>query len=299
MMLPSATITRKTRRRALTPARALIHGFQYLTLIVFSIVVLLPLWSVFAGSFKTPREYLETTKVTPPGNWFNVSNYLEVLFPQQASGLPIGWAFFNTFSVMALSLVLLVLFGSMAAFVLHRFKFPGRFVILGAYAALVAVPSILTPVSTFQVLSFFGLVNTRWALVVLYSGADIVSLLIFIQFIRNISTEIDDSARIEGANYFQIFFRLILPMLAPAITTVVILRSVGIYNDFVLPFLYASRQSDHTVSMMLYAFAGFNTGTTEAVLLAAVILVILPTLVGFFLLQRFIYAGITQGAVKG
>ena len=91
----------------------------------------------------------------------------------------------------------------------------------------------------------------------------------------------------------------ILPMLAPAITTVVILRSVGIYNDFVAPFLYASRTEDHTVSMMLYQFAGFNSGTTEAVLLAAVVLVILPTLLGFFCLQRFIYSGITQGAVHG
>ena len=288
---------RKIRRRPLTPGKLAVRTVEYGTLILFSLLVLVPLWSVFAGSFKTPLEYINSSHSAPPQNWLNFANYKAVLFP--GYGLPIGWAFFNTFLVMVCAVVLLVLFGSMVAFVLNRFRFPGRIVLLAAYGGLVAVPSILTPVSTFQVLEFFHLANSRWALVVLYSGADIVSLLIFIQFMTGISTEIDDSARVEGANYFQIFFRLILPMLAPAITTVVILRCVYIYNDFVLPFLYASRPSENTVSMMLYNFAGITSTTSQAVIMAAVILVILPTLVGFFFLQRYIYSGITQGSVKG
>jgi multiple sugar transport system permease protein len=266
-------------------------------LVIASLLVIVPLWSVLVGSFKTPLEYNSSSLSAPPQDWFNFDNYRQVLFP--ATGLPIGWAFFNTVLVMVCAVVLLVLFGTMVAFVLNRFHFPGRGLLLGTYAALVAVPSILTPVSTFQVLSFLGLANSRWALVALYSGADIVSLLIFIQFIRNIPTEIDDSGRIEGASYFQIFFRLILPMLAPAIATVVILRCVYIYNDFVLPFLYASKTSENTVSMMLFSFAGITSTISQAVVMAAVILVILPTLVGFFFLQRYIYAGITQGSVKG
>ena len=288
-----------SRRRPLTIGKALVLGFQYFTLTAFSIIILLPLWSVLVSSLKSPREYLDTNKIVPPENWLNFSNYMEVLYPAQSNGITIGGAFFNTLLVLLCSLVLLILFGTMAAFAINRFKFPGRVLLLVAYGALVAVPGILTPVSTFQVLQFFHLTNTRWALVVLYSGTDIVSLLIFIQFLRGISTEIDDSARIEGANYFQIFYRLILPILMPAIVTVVILRTVGIYNDFVLPFLYVPHPAEATVSMMLWNMAGFNSGTTEAVLLAAVVLVILPTVVGFFFLQRYIYAGITQGSVKG
>lgn len=285
------------RRRPLGPGKLAARIFQYATLVIASITVIAPLWSVLAGSFKTPVEYVNSIHSAPPANWLNFDNYRQVLFPQ--TGLPIGWAFFNTIMVMVCAVVLLVGFGSMLAFVLNRFRFPGRTLLLGTYAALVAVPSILTPVSTFQVLAFLGLANSRWALVVLYSGADIVSLLIFIQFIRSISTEVDDSARIEGANYFQIFFRLILPMLAPAIATVVILRCVYIYNDFVLPFLYASKTSENTVSMMLFSFAGVTSTISQAVVMAAVILVILPTLIGFFFLQRYIYAGITNGSVKG
>ncbi|MGV3490754.1 MAG: carbohydrate ABC transporter permease [Devosia sp.] len=285
------------RRRPLTPAKLAVRGFQYFTLLLASFLVLAPLYSVLVGSLKTPLEYLGSPRSAPPQNWLNFENYLAVIFPN--SGLPIGMAFVNSIIVIVCSVALLIVFGSMLAFVLNRFKFPGRMLILGTYAALVAVPAILTPISTFQVLSFLGLANSRWALVVLYSGADIVSLLIFIQFMRGISTEVDDSARIEGANYFQIFGRLILPMLAPAIATVVILRSVSIYNDFVLPFLYASKPSENTVSMMLFNFAGIQSTVSQTVVMAAVVLVILPTLIAFFFLQRFIYAGITNGSVKG
>ncbi|HEX4298848.1 MAG TPA: carbohydrate ABC transporter permease [Devosia sp.] len=288
---------RKVRRRPLSPGRLAYRIFQYATLILFSGIVLLPLWSVLAGSFKTALEYTNTPHAAPPANWLNFANYLDVIFP--VTGLPIGWAFFNTVMVMVCSIALLVLFGSMAAFAIDRFRFPGRWLLLAAYAAIVAVPGILTPVSTFQVLQVLGLANTRWALVALYSGADIVSLLIFIQFLKGISTEIDDSARIEGAGYFQIFFRLILPIMAPAIATVTILRAVYIYNDFVLPYLYAARASENTVSMMLFTFASVNSTVSQAVVMAAVILVIVPTLVAFFFLQRFIYAGITNGSVKG
>jgi multiple sugar transport system permease protein len=285
------------RRRPLTPAKLAVRIFQYATLVVASFLVIAPLYSVFVGSLKTPLEYISTAKSAPPSNWLNFDNYTAVIFP--STGLPIGNAFLNSAIVIVCSVALLTIFGAMLAYVLNRFKFPGRLLILGTYAALVAVPAILTPISTFQVLSFLGLANSRWALVVLYSGADIVSLLIFIQFMRGISTEVDDSARIEGANYFQIFGKLILPMLAPAIATVVILRTVGIYNDFVLPFLYASKPSENTVSMMLFNFAGIQSTVSQAVVMAAVVVVILPTLIGFFLLQKYIYAGITQGSVKG
>jgi len=285
------------RRRPLSPAKLAVRIFQYATLVAASFLVLAPLYSVFVGSLKTPLEYINSSKMTPPENWLNFENYTAVLFPN--TGLPIGSAFLNSGIVIVCSIVLLVIFGAMLSFVLARFKFWGRGLILGTYAALVAVPAILTPISTFQVLNFLGLANSRWALVVLYSGADIVSILIFIQFMRGISTEVDDSARIEGANYFQIFGRLILPMLAPAIATVVILRTVGIYNDFVLPFLYASRPEENTVSMMLFNFAGIQSTVSQAVVMAAVVLVILPTLIGFFILQKYIYAGITNGSVKG
>ncbi|MEO7223735.1 MAG: carbohydrate ABC transporter permease, partial [Devosia sp.] len=282
-----------------TPGKALALGFQYFTLALISVLVLLPLWSLIVSSLKTAREYLDTNRIVPPSNWFNMSNFVEAIWPEHSNGITVGAAFYNTGFILVFSLTLLILFGTGAAFVIDRFRFRGRTLILVAWAMVVAVPGILTPVSTFQVLKLLGLANSKWALITLYSGVDILSILIFVQFLKNISTEIDDSARIEGANYFQIYFRLILPMLVPAIATVVILRTVGIYNDFVTPYLYVPQPQEATVSMMLFNMAGFNSGTSAAVLLAMIVLVILPTVIGFFILQRYIYAGITNGSVKG
>ncbi|WP_421855777.1 carbohydrate ABC transporter permease [Marinomonas sp.] len=286
-------------RRRLSTGRKISRAFQYFTLILASIFVLMPLWSAFVASFKTASEYANSTHISLPESFLHFDNYRAALFPEQQTGIGLVGAFANTLEILLFSLAVLILIGAAAGYALERFRFPGRLVIIGLYAMLAVVPQILTPVSTFQILSFLGVVNTRWALVLLYSGADIVSLLVLIQFVRAIPVEIDESARIEGANYFQIFFRLIMPMMLPAISTVIILRTVSIYNDFVAPYLYASKPGDQTVSMILYQMADVISGSSPTVIMATVIIVILPTLIAFFFIQKFIYAGITQGAVKG
>ena len=162
-----------------------------------------------------------------------------------------------------------------------------------------AVPPITTQVSLYQVMLGLGLVNSKWALIALYSGADIVSLYIFITFIGAIGRELDESARIEGASYLQIYWSIILPLMVPAISTVVILRTIHIYNDFVLPYLYTPRVEQSTVSMLLYKASDMMSSSTEAVLMAGIVIVIAPTLIAFVLLQRRIVSGMMRGAVKG
>ncbi len=132
---PRARRADMSRRRPLTPARALSLGFQYFTLILISIIVLLPLWSLLVSSLKAPREYLDTNRIVPPQNWFNFSNYAEAIWPEQANGITIGAAFYNTGFILFCSLVLLILFGTSAAFAIDRFQFRGRVLILLAYGA--------------------------------------------------------------------------------------------------------------------------------------------------------------------
>src|SRR5690606_29942387 len=112
------------RRRPLTPAKLAVRTFQYATLVVASFLVLAPLYSVLVGSLKSPLEYINTSKMTPPANWLNFDHYAAVLFPN--TGLPIGNAFLNSAIVIVCSIVLLIIFGAMLSFVLARFKFPGR-----------------------------------------------------------------------------------------------------------------------------------------------------------------------------
>ncbi|CTQ51467.1 carbohydrate ABC transporter permease [Jannaschia donghaensis] len=269
-------------------------GVHYVVLTFASILVVAPLAIAFINSFKTPLEMLRGEKTDLPADPVNIQNYVDFIERQ-----PVGIAFWNTAFVIAVSLIIVTLIGTMAAYVIDRFRFPGRRAILLAYVIVMAIPPITTQVSLYQVMLGLGLVNSKWALIALYSGADIVSLYIFITFIGAIGRELDESARIEGASYLTIYWKIILPLMVPAISTVVILRTIHIYNDFVLPYLYTPRVEQSTVSMLLYKASDMMSSSTEAVLMAGIVIVIAPTLIAFVVLQRQIVSGMMRGAVKG
>jgi ABC-type glycerol-3-phosphate transport system permease component len=280
--------------RRLTPARAIWTTVHYAVLTFASVLVVAPLAIAFISSFKTPLEMLRGEKTDLPINPLNFQNYADFLERQ-----PVGIAFWNTIFVITVSLAIVTLIGTMAAYVIDRFRFPGRGLILLAYVVVMEIPPITTQVSLYQVMLGLNLVNSKWALIVLYSGADIVSLYIFIVFLGAISREVDESARIEGASYFQIYWKIILPLMTPAISTVIILRTIHIHNDFVLPYLYTPRVEQSTVSMLLFKASDMMSSSTEAVLMAGIVIVIAPTLIAFVLLQRQIVSGMMRGAVKG
>lgn len=281
-------------RYRLTPAKIAWNTLHYSVLCFASVLVIAPLLIAFIASFKTPIEMLRGEKTDLPIDPLNIENYATFIDRQ-----PVGIAFYNTLFVIVVSLVIVILVGTMVAYVISRFRFPGRGLILILYAIVMAVPPITTQVSLYQVMLGLGLVNSKWALIVLYSSTDIVSLYIFITFLGAISSELDESARIEGASYFQIYWRVILPLMTPAISTVVILRTIHMYNDFILPYLYTPRVEDSTVSMLLFKASDMMSSSTEAVLMAGIMIVIAPTMVAFFVLQRQIVSGMMRGAVKG
>ena len=150
-------------------------------------------------------------------------------------------------------------------------------------------------VATFQIINGLGLYNTMWALILLFMGTDIISIYIFIQFMQSIPTSLDEAAMIDGANRWTIYWRVILPLLKPAIATVVIIKGIAIYNEFYLPFLYLPSRG--LISTSLFRFKG-PFGAHWEIIAAGTILVIVPTLIAFLLLQRFISRGLTTGAVK-
>jgi raffinose/stachyose/melibiose transport system permease protein len=124
-----------------------------------------------------------------------------------------------------------------------------------------------------------------------------VLIYIFLQFMRSIPHDLDEAATLEGANRFTIYWRIILPLLKPAIATVVIVKGVAIYNEFYIPFLYMPSRELGVISTSLFRFQGPFSAEWE-VISAGVVIVILPTLVVFLLLQRWFYNGMTAGAVK-
>jgi raffinose/stachyose/melibiose transport system permease protein len=266
---------------------------KYTSLLAASAVIIVPLLAVFLTSLRTENELAnDANPLSTPANWFNLHNY-QVAFTQ---GHMVR-ALWNTSFILFFSLVGTVFIGSMTAYAVDRHQFRGKKLVLALFLIAALVPGVTTQVATYQVVNGLGVMGTRWAPVLLYMGTDIVSIYIFLQFIRSIPIALDEAARIDGAGSLTIYWRVILPLLRPAIATVVIVKGVAIYNDFYIPFLYMPAEGLGTISTSLFRFKG-PFGAHWEIISAGAALVILPTLVIFVALQRFIYNGFAAGATK-
>jgi ABC-type glycerol-3-phosphate transport system permease component len=265
---------------------------KYLSLVGACVLTLLPLVVIVMASFKTSDEYNSTPPFAAPHDWLNFHNYA-VAF----SGGKMLLGFLNTSVILVVSVTGTIIIGSMAAFAIDRYDFRLKKVILGLFLLATLVPGVTTQVATFKVVNDLGLYNTRWSAIALFLGTDILSIYIFLTFLRGISRELDEAAALEGANALTIYWKIILPLMKPAIATVVIIKGIAIYNEFYIPFLYMPSRDLPVISTSLFRFKG-PYGTQWEIISAGVILVIIPTLIAFLALQRFIYNGFTVGSTK-
>ena len=266
---------------------------KYVILWIAAIIVILPLITVFFGAFKGHEELLSTSPLALPQNWGNFENFITAWTKgNMATG------FLNTIIILAASIAATILTGTMTAYVLARFDFKGKRLVKFLFLLASLIPSITMQMSVFQIIVGMGVYNTRWATILLYAGTDIISIYIFLQFLEGIPKTLDEAAIVDGASFPQIYFKIIMPLLKPAIVTVIIIKGIGFYNEFYTPYLYMKDKSLQVISTSLYAFQG-PYGTQWEVICAACLITMLPTLIIFLLLQKHIYSGLTSGAVKG
>jgi ABC-type glycerol-3-phosphate transport system permease component len=290
---PSAALEREVAFAKPRPVRSGVAvTLKYVSLVVVCVVLLLPLIALFMASLKTHTEFQLSGPLDPPKNWLNFANY-GTAFTRGAMLL----GFWNTAVILAFSLVGTIIIGSMAAYAIDRFRFRFRTLIVLLFLLATLVPGVTTQVATFQVVNRLELFNTRWSAVALFLGTDIISIYIFQQFLRSIPKELDEAAALDGAGYFTTYWRIVLPLLKPAIVTVVIIKGIAIYNEFYIPFLYMPSADLAVISTSLFRFRGPFSAQWE-VIAAGAILVITPTLAVFLALQRFIYNGLTAGATR-
>lgn len=282
----------KVRKKKMSAKQIVWMAVKYASLVITSIIILLPLVVAVLGSFKTSAEFNDGNVLALPKNFLNFSNYITAFVD---GNMLTG--FLNTTIILVFSLIATILTGTMTAYVLNRFKFPGRKLINNLFLLASLIPSITMQMSVFQIISKMGLFNNRLSVILLYAGTDIISIYIFLQFLENISVSLDESAIMDGASYLKIYTRIILPLLKPAIVTVIIIKGVGFYNDFYTPYLYTPKPALQTISTALFAFKG-PYGSKWEIICAGAIITMIPTLIIFLLLQKQIYSGMTQGAVK-
>jgi multiple sugar transport system permease protein len=270
----------------------LASSIKYAALLLGAFIALLPIVVILFASLKTKTEYAATSPLTPPVNWLNWANYTKAFIN---GNMLTG--FVNTAFILLISIIGATLTGSMIAYILNRFRFKGKSLMLGAFLLATLIPGVTTQVSTFQIINKLELFNTPWAAILLYLGTDIIAVYIFLQFLDSIAVALDESAMLDGASYLTIYWRIILPLLKPAIVTVIIIKGVNIYNDFYTPFLYMPKTSLQVISTALFKFKG-PYGSQWEVISAGIIIAIIPTLIAFLSLQKYIYNGFAQGSVK-
>lgn len=265
---------------------------NYSLLLCAVIAILTPIFIVFNASFKTSEEYLYSGILKLAENFLNLDNYKLVI---SKGNLVLG--FRNTLILTVVSVTGSVIMGTMVAYALGRFEFRFKKIIMNAFLVAVVIPSVTTQIATFTLIKNLHLYNTIFAGIVIYLATDIVQIYIFLQFVNKIPYALDESAMIEGSSYFKIYRSILLPQMKPAIATAVILKVLTIYNDMLVPYLYMPKKDLRTVTIAIMNF--FNNRNTQwNVMAAGIFTVLLPTLVLYLYLQKYIFAGVSGGAVK-
>ncbi len=271
--------------------KILFKVLTYLFLVLCCLMVIVPLLVVLIGAFKTHEEYVTTNVFQLPAVPQFENFKTAFIDGDVMRGL------LNTGFILAVSCFGTIVTGTMTAFVLQRFGMLFTRFVKAIFLLASLLPNISMQVTVFQIVSKLGLYDSIWAPCILYIGTDIISITIFIQFLNNISVSLDESAILDGASYPRVYWSIILPMLRPAIATVLVIKFVGIYNDFYTANLYMPSDKLAVVSTALYRFIG-PYGAKWEIIFAGIIICIIPSLVVFLCLQKFIYSNLVSGSVK-
>lgn len=268
---------------------AVSHG----VLILWSLLVIVPMLWVILSSFKTTTEIFASPFKLPEKLQF--VNYVNAW-----TTAGIGSFFFNTVIVVACALFLTMAFGSMAAYVLARFDFPGSRLLYYMMLAGLTFPVFLAIVPLFFVLKGIGLLNTLPGLIITYASFAFPFTVFFLYaFFRSLSKSIAEAAAIDGAGEWRTFFSVMLPMAKPGLATVAILNFVGLWNQFLLPIALNTNVDNYVLTQGMAAFASQAGYSVDyGALFAAAVITVIPVLIVYLIFQRQLQGSVSQGTNK-
>ncbi len=262
-------------------------------LLTYTAIALFPVFVIVVNSFKSRRAIFAHPLALPTRETFDLIGFRTVL--EQGDFLRY---FQNSMIVTVVSLTLILLFGAMAAFALSEYRFRGN-LLMGLYLALgIMIPIRLGTVAILQIMVATGLVNTLTSLILVYTAQGLpLAVFILAEFMRGVSADLKNAGRIDGLSEYRIFFRLVLPLVRPALATVAVFSMIPIWNDLWFPLILAPSEATKTLTLGSQIFIGQYVTNWNAVL-ASLSLAILPVLMLYLIFSRQLIRGITAGAVK-
>jgi raffinose/stachyose/melibiose transport system permease protein len=268
-------------------------ALKYFFLTLWAILTIAPLLWVLLNSFKTSQEIL-TNAISLPTS-FSFSNFM-VLGTYSQVNIP--RAFLNSIIISGSTVVLVLVFGSMAAFVLSRFKFALNGPIKMLLIASMLVPQFAVIVPNIKVLRFFHFNGTYLAVIAPHTAGFLnFAIIMMAGFMVSIPVELEEAAIIDGCSIPKIFFNIIVPLSKPIFATTGIMIFLWSYNDLLLPLVYLTGNMLPVSVLMTQVSSLYNTN--YGAMMAAVVITILPVIILYILSQEYVVKGLTAGAVKG
>ncbi len=275
--------------------RKIRHAVSIVILIVLFICFIFPFILVLVNVFKTKADITSDPLALVGAHGFTLQN-----FPEAMKKMDFWRSFGNSAFITILSTILTILLASMAAYVIVRNKWKACGALFGMMIASMVIP--------FQVLMIplvslyggvFGILNHRATLIFMHVGFS-VSMATFMfhgAIHTNVPIALEEAGTIDGCSRWQIYWKIVFPLLKPTIATVAIIDAMAFWNDYLLPSLVLARKELYTIPIATQVFYG-TYSTDIGLVMAALLLAMLPILILYMFLQRYIVEGVTSGAVK-
>jgi len=284
------TLTTTTRRRPLTVGKVLF----WLLLIVLTVIFLAPLFWMLTTSFKTSND-----ATALPLSWlprpFSTEAYRTIL--STASATPVLRWFVNSLVTAAANAVLIVIVDAFAAYALARLRFRGRKVVFATVVATLFVPPFVFLIPNFLIVSRLGWLDSLWALIIPSAGGAF-GVFFLRQFFLSLPPELEEAALIEGANQWQIFTRIVLPLARPALATLTVLSFLTNWNDFLWP-VYVLFSADHQTLPAGLSTLQNSATTNYPIAMAGAMVASVPVLILFVAAQRHVIQSVAHSGLKG
>ncbi len=257
-------------------------------MVPLGLIIGLPFYYVVVNTFKTQAETTASPLALP--STVNFDNYVTVF-----QNIPVAQAFMNTLIVTVVSVFLMLLIGSMAAFsiIMHASK---TMTVLLVLAFL--IPGQVTLIPMYRLLTQAGLVDSLQGLIVLYTGGSVFCYFLIVGYMRTLPGEVIEAARIDGAGDGRIFWSIALPLIRPILVTVGVFQTMWVWNDFLTPVVFISSPEKQTLVLQVYKAVG-EFSTNWPMFLTLSVIVLIPMVIFFITMQRHIVSGLTAGSVKG
>ncbi len=277
-------------------SRILKTASRYLILSIISVVLFAPFLLSFLGTLKTNAEIILWPPRFLPENWL-WNNWADTWNTDLGRGGTFPRWLFNTAFLAIVTATLQMLFCAMGGYAFARLKFRGNNIIFTFMLSSMMLPGIVTLVPKYVFMAKIHLINTYWALI-LPGSVDAFGVFLLTQYFKSIPSELEDACKIDGANYFDIFRNIIIPLSKPALLTLFILKFQSMWNNFMEALLYLSKVSMWTLNIALMTFQQQYKSQMNLVLVGAMFNAF-PVLILFFLFSKYYMEGVSFSGLKG